>query len=160
MYDDKRSLTLNSAEVLPNICDNHHRHHPPLLQDRPKAGPSKARPRICWMRCLGVPSKCWLCSTTCVFLLPTIRPSGTFAERKFSKRFLAPFAVRLGSPLFAASAAIFRRCRSKDTPCFLLLRLSSMVNLYRSLGHLSSYGWVKLLWSRFRLKCLIYFCTS
>src|SRR5260370_1081065 len=124
------------------------RHHPPLLQDRPKAGPSKVRPRICWMRCLGVPSKCWLCSTTCVFLLPTTRPSGTFAGRKFSKRFLAPFAVRLGSPLFAASAAIFRRCRSKDTPCFLLLRLSSMVNLYRSLGHLSSYSFGLAIFAR------------
>jgi Transposase IS66 family len=48
------------------------------------------------------------------------RPSGTCAGQKFSKRFLAPFAVRLGSPLFAASAVIFRRCRSKDIPCCLL----------------------------------------
>src|SRR5258706_12022317 len=91
------------------------------------------------MRCLGVPSKCWRCSTTCGFLLRTTRPSGTFAGQKCSKRFLAPFAVLLGSPLFAASAVIFRLCRSKGIPCCLLLRLSSMVNLYQSLGDLSSY---------------------
>src|SRR5260370_35989657 len=115
------------------------RHHPRRPQGRGKADASKARPRICWMRCLGVQSKCWRCSTTCGFLLRTIRPSEIFAGRKCSKRFLAPFAVRLGSPLFAASAVIFRRCTSKDTPCCLLLLLSSMVNLYRSLGHLSSY---------------------
>ncbi len=56
-------------------------------------GASKVRPRICWMRCSGAPSKCWLCSTTCAFLLRTTRPSGTFAGRKCSKRFLAPFVV-------------------------------------------------------------------
>src|SRR6266446_5909616 len=113
--------------------------HPPLPQDRAQASASKARPRICWMRCLGVPSKCWHCSPICGFLLRTTRPSGTFAGPKCSKRFLAPSAVLQGSPLFAASAVIFRRCTSKGTPCCLLLRLSSMVNLYRSLGDLSSY---------------------
>src|SRR5258708_35772789 len=91
------------------------------------------------MHCLGVQTKCWLCSTTCGFLLRTTRPSGTFAWRKCSKRFLAPFAVRLGSPRFAVSAVIFPLYRSKDTPCSLLLLLSSMVNLYRSLGDPSSY---------------------
>src|SRR5260221_8942056 len=116
------------------------RHHPRLPQESAKAGTSKARPRICWMRCSCVQSKCWLCSTTCAFLLRTTRPSGTFAGQKCSKRFLAPFAVRRGPPLFAASAVIFRRCTSKDTPCSLLLLLSFMVNLYRSLGHLSSYN--------------------
>jgi hypothetical protein len=39
----------------------------------------------------------------------------------------------------AAFAVIFRRCKSKDTPCSLLLLLSSMVALSRSLGHLCSY---------------------
>src|SRR5713226_8942714 len=116
------------------------RPHPRLPQDRAKAGASKARPRICWMRCSCVQSKCWLCSTTCGFLLRTTRPNGTFAWRKFSKRFLAPFGVRRGPLLFAASAVIFRRCTSKDTPCSLLLLLSFMVNLYRSLGDLSSYN--------------------
>src|SRR5260221_9150782 len=115
------------------------RHHRRLPRDRAKAGPSKARPRICWMRCLGVPSKCWRCSTTCGFLLPTTRPSAICAGRKFSKRLLAPFVVPLGLPLFAASAVISRRCTSKDVPCWLLLLLSSMVTLYRSLGNLSSY---------------------
>lgn len=49
-------------------------------------------------RCVGwrVPIKCWLCSTTCGFLLPTTRPSGTFAGQICNKRLLAPFAVRLG----------------------------------------------------------------
>jgi hypothetical protein len=44
----------------------------------------------------------------------------------------------LGSPLFVASAVILRRCRSKDIPCCLLWRLSSMVNLYLPFGDLSS----------------------
>ena len=39
---------------------------------------------------------------------------------KVQQRLLAPFAVRLEPPLFAASAVISRQCRSKDILCCLL----------------------------------------
>jgi hypothetical protein len=114
-------------------------HLPPLLLKQAKVGASKARPRICSMRCWGVLIRCWLCSMTCGFLLPTISPKEIFGWPKFSKRFLALFGVRLGPQLFAISAVIFLPCRSRAIACCPLLLLSFMVNLYRSLGDLSSY---------------------
>ncbi len=114
--------------------------HRSLLLANAKADPSKAPSGICWMRSWRVPNKCWACSTTCAFLLPTTWPSGTCAGPKCSKRSLARFAAPAEPPRFAASAVIFPPCRSKGTPCWLLLPLSSMVNLYRSLGDLSSYN--------------------
>src|SRR5260221_10909661 len=117
------------------------RHPPPPREDRAKARPSKARPRICWMPCLCVPNKCWRCSMASGFLLPTIRPSGTCAGPKCSKKSLALFAVQQGSVLFATFAVIFPPCRSRGILCCLHSPLCSMVNLYRSLGHLSSYSY-------------------
>src|SRR6266516_2816942 len=92
-----------------------------------------------WMPCCTELIRCSLCSMTSRSLLPTIRRSAIFGWRKFSKRLLAPFAVRRGLLPFVASAVIFLPCTSRVRPCSLLLPLSFMVNLYRSLGDLSSY---------------------
>ena len=100
---------------------------------------SKVRPKTSWMPCCTGLTRCSLCSMTSRSLSPTTRRSGIFGWRKFSKRLLAPFAVRQESPPFVASAVIFLPCTSRDIPCCLLLLLSFMVNLYRSLGDLSSY---------------------
>jgi hypothetical protein len=87
----------------------------------------------------SAPSKCWLCSTTCGFLVMNNQAERDLRLAKVQQKVSGTLRSATGSQLFAAFAVMFRRCRSKDVPCWLLLRLSSKVTLYRSLGHLNSY---------------------
>src|SRR6266705_402974 len=90
----------------------------------------KRIPRICWMRCCIGFIRCWLSWMTSPSLLPTIRPSGIFAWSKFSKRFLAPSAVKMALLPFAVSAATFPLCTSKDALCLKPWLLSSLGILF------------------------------
>src|SRR6266705_1876808 len=90
----------------------------------------KRNPRICWMRCCIGLIRCWLSWMTSPSLLPTIRPSGIFAWSKFSKRFLAPSAVKMALLPFAVSAATFPLCTSKDALCLKPWLLSSLGILF------------------------------
>src|SRR5450755_318238 len=110
-----------------------------LRQKGAKGGANKARPKTCWMLCWDVRIRYWPSSTICDFLLVTIWLKEIFGWRKCNKRFLAPFGVRSEPRYFVASAVIFPPCKSRVIPCCPLSLPFSMVILFPSLGHLSSY---------------------
>src|SRR5216110_2603376 len=108
--------------------------HPLLHLLKAKASPSKRRPKICLMLSWHVLNKCSPCSTIFLSHLLIISLSETCVWQKSSRRFLAPFAVRMALLLFATSVAIFPPCRSRGTPCCPLLLLFFMATPYLSLG--------------------------
>src|SRR5437016_13179484 len=115
------------------------------LCPQPKTCPSEADGvnkvplRICSTSYCDAPSKSWLFWMISRSRLPITRPSGICGWSKSSKRSREPFAARMERRHSVAFAAISPRCASKGIRCWRRSRLSLLVILCLSLGHLSSY---------------------
>lgn len=91
------------------------------------------------MSCCGGPSRHWPFSTTCQSPLPTIKPNGTCAWSKCSRRLQAPFAASREPGLLSPSQLPIYSTQARSWHAHCPWLPSLLVSLCRLPGHLGSY---------------------